>query len=138
MIRGSECALRNAETWPALSVHSATWSVIQRMCAQHASRFAGSAALGLGNEYWCGIVQTTGCFRSRGIGATAKSTLASRRPATFQDPASHMPSLPAMNASRAFAFAGGATLCCAKNEPQNSAASIAAGSLSAERLRSGA
>ena len=43
-----------------------------------------------------------------------------------------------MNASRAFAFAGGATLCCAKNEPQNSAASIAAGSLSAERLRSGA
>ena len=25
-----------------------------------------------------------------------------------------------MNASRAFAFAGGATLCCAKNEPQNS------------------
>ena len=29
-------------------------------------------------------------------------------------------------------------MCCARNAPQNSAASIAAGSLSAERLRSGA
>jgi hypothetical protein len=108
------------------------------MWVQAASRFAASAAFGLGSEYWCGIVQTTGCFRSRGMGATAKSTLASRSPATFHEPASHMPSLPAMNASRAFAFAGGATLCWAKKDPQNSAASIAAGSASAERLRSGA
>ncbi len=43
-----------------------------------------------------------------------------------------------MNTSRGFAVGGGATLCCAENAPQNSAASIAAGSLSAERLRSGA
>ena len=43
-----------------------------------------------------------------------------------------------MKASRQLAFAGGATLCWAWKAPQYSAASIAAGSVSAERLRSGA
>lgn len=49
-----------------------------------------------------------------------------------------MPSLPAMNASRQLAFAGGAILSFAWIAPKKSATSTAAGSASAERLRSGA
>src|SRR5688572_6790445 len=64
LMRGSAWALRAAETWPALSVQSATWSVIQRMCVHAASRRAASAAFGLGNVYWCGIDHTTGCLNS--------------------------------------------------------------------------
>src|SRR5439155_14172670 len=94
----------------ALSVHSATWSVIHRMWVQAPSRFARSAALGFGNVYWCGMLHTIGCLNRRGTGATVKSTFASRRPVKFQEPAIHIPSLPAMNASRQLALAGGATL----------------------------
>ncbi len=130
--------LREAETWPALSVHSATLSVIQRMWVHAASRLAASAAFGLGKLYWCGIDQTTGCLKSRGTGATANSTLASRSPVKFQEPAIHMPSLPAMNASRQLALAGGAILSGRSSAAQNSATSTAAGSASAERFRSGA
>src|SRR5262249_22725416 len=62
VMRGSECALRTADTWPALSVHSATWSVIQRMWVHAASRRARSTAFGFGNVYWWGIVHTIGCL----------------------------------------------------------------------------
>ncbi len=111
-MRGSAWLLRLAETCPALSVHSATLSVIQRTCAQAASRLARSAApFGFGKVYWCGIAQTTACLNRRGTGTATKSTLASRRPAKFQEPAIHMPSRPAMKASRQLVLAGGATLC---------------------------
>src|SRR6185503_17702986 len=89
VIRGSLCALREAEICPAFSVHSATLSVIHRMCAQAASRLARSAAFGFGKVYWCGIDHTTGCLKSFGSGATVKSTFASRRPVKFHDPAIH-------------------------------------------------
>src|SRR5258707_5980990 len=108
------------------------------MYAHAASRLALSAALGLGKVNWCGIDHTTGCLNNLGTGATAKSTFASRSPVKFHEPAIHMPSLPAMKASRQLAFAGGATLCWLWMAPQNSASSIAAGSASAERLKSGA
>ena len=81
------------------------------MWAHAASRLAASTAFGFGKVNWCGIVQTTGCLKRRGTGATAKSTFASRSPVKFHEPAIHMPSLPAMNASRQLAFAGGAILC---------------------------
>ena len=126
----------SAETCPALSVHSATWSVIQRIWVHAASRLAASAAFGLGNVYWCGMDHTTGCLKSRGTGATVNSTLASRSPVKFHEPAIHMPSLPAMKASRQLALAGGAILSGPQRLPQNSATSIAAGSASADRLRS--
>jgi maltose-binding protein MalE len=71
----------------------------------------GSTAFGLGNVYWWGMVHTTGCLSRRGTGATVNSTLASRSPVKFHEPASHIPSFPARNASRGFALAGGATLC---------------------------
>jgi hypothetical protein len=77
-------------------------------------------------------------LKSRGTGATVKSTFASRRPVKFQEPAIHKPSFPAVNASRQFALAGGEILCWFASEAQNSATSSAAGSVSAERLRSAA
>src|SRR4029453_10280091 len=80
--------------------------------------------------------QTTGCLKSRGTGAAVNSTLASRSPVKFQEPAIHIPSLPAMKASRQLAFDGGAIL-SAKRLAQNSATSTAAESARAERLRSG-
>src|SRR5712692_12118764 len=70
VMRGSECGLRRAETCPAFSVYSATWSLIQRMYAHAASRLALSPALGLGKVNWCGIDHTTGCLNSRGTGLT--------------------------------------------------------------------
>jgi hypothetical protein len=72
----------------------------------------------------------------RGTGAATKSTLASRRPVKFQEPAIQRPSLPAMKASRQLAFEGGAILCWFWIAPQNSATSIAAGSPSPDFLRS--
>ena len=86
-IRGSWWDFRLAATWPALRVQSATWSVTHRMYVQAASRLAGSAAFGLGKVNWWGIVHTTGCLKRRGTGATANSTLASRSPVKFQEPA---------------------------------------------------
>jgi hypothetical protein len=71
----------------ALSVQSATLSVIQRTCVQAASRRALSAVFTLGKLYWCGIDQTVGCLNRRGSGAATNSTLASRRPVKFQEPA---------------------------------------------------
>src|SRR5215813_6502070 len=81
------------------------------MCAHAASRFTASTAFFFGNVNWCGIVHTTGCLNMRGTGAATKSTLASRSPVKFHEPAIQRPSLPAMNASRQLAFAGGAILC---------------------------
>src|SRR5688572_21626602 len=107
VIRGSVCALRLAETWPALSVHSATWSVIQRTCAHAASRRARSAVFTLGKLYWWVIDHTVGCLKSRGSGATVKSTFASRRPVKFHEPAIQRPRRLAMKASRQLALAGG-------------------------------
>src|SRR5215470_11120597 len=98
------------------------------MYAHAPSRLAASADLGLGNVNWCGMVHTVGCLKMAGSALTAKSTLASRRPVKFQEPAIHMPTLPAMKASRQLALAGGATLCWAWMAPQNSETSIAAGS----------
>src|SRR5262245_41534783 len=91
VMRGSLCDLRLAETCPAFSVHSATRSVIHRTCTHVASRFARSAAFGFGKLYWCGIDHTTGSLKRRGTGATVNSTLASRRPVKFQEPAIHSP-----------------------------------------------
>ena len=84
------------------------------------------------------MVQTTGCLKRRGTGATVNSTFASLRPVKFHDPAIHMPSLPAMNASRQLAFAGGEILSGPLRPLQKSATSMAAGSLTAACLRSGA
>ncbi len=56
------------------------------------------------------MVHTVGCLKIRGTGLTTKSTFASRRPVKFQEPAIHMPSLPAMKASRQLALAGRAIL----------------------------
>src|SRR5580765_5068064 len=137
-MRGSEWLFLDAEIWPARSVHSTTLSVIHRICVNTASRFAGSGAFGLGNTYWCGPAHATCRLKRRGTGATAKSSFASRRPVKFHEPASHRPSLPATKASRQFALPGGATLSLVLREPQNSATSTAAGSASADRLRSGA
>ena len=111
---------------------------IQRTWAHAASRLVRSAALALGNVYWWGIAHTTGCLNRRGSGAAVNSTLASRSPVKFQEPAIHMPSLPAMKASRQLALAGGAILCCPSSAAQNSATSRPAGSATAAFLRSAA
>src|SRR5439155_11288554 len=121
VIRESACGLRNADTCPALRVQSATWSLIQRTWAHAASRLAASTLFLFGSVYWCGIVHTTGCLNRRGTGAATKSTFASRRPVKFQEPAIQRPSLPAMNASRQFALAGGVILCWLTIAAQNSA-----------------
>jgi hypothetical protein len=77
-------------------------------------------------------------LKSRGTGAAVKSAFASRRPVKFHEPAIHMPSRPAMNASRQLALAGGAMPSGPPSPAQNSATSSAAGSLTLARLRSGA
>jgi len=66
-----------------------------------------------------------------------KSTFASRSPVKFHEPAIHMPSRPAMNASRQLALAGGAMPSPPASPDQNSATSTAAGSATPARLRSG-